>query len=189
MAGRSCTSEQGSSSVEPVAPLDRRHASSGGRRDCRQPTAGTSGNGDLARSTGVLAIRLGDASLSLRAGEAARAGRGVLIPRRRSALLAGRPPYRVCLGPVWPGRDLGGRGRRIRSTSAHLTSMGMAGIAQLVAGWPHDRVRCTRSGWPRPCLDHSRRRRHATADHEADGRSNRADMVSRREMDLLFGSA
>ena len=41
----------------------------------------------------------------------------------------------------------------------------------------------------RPCLDHSRRRRHAAADHEADGRSNRADLVSRREMDLLFGGA
>ena len=86
-------------------------------------------------------------------------------------------------------RDLGGRGRRIRSTSAHLTSMGMAGIAQLVAGWPHDRVRRTRSRRTRPRLDHSRGRRHATADHEADGRSNRADMVSRRQVDLLLGGA
>ena len=41
----------------------------------------------------------------------------------------------------------------------------------------------------RPCLDHSRRRRRAAADHEGGGRSNRADLVSRREMDLLFGGA
>ena len=38
-------------------------------------------------------------------------------------------------------------------------------------------------------LDHSRRRRHATAGHEADWRSDRADMVARREVDLLLRGA
>ena len=100
---------------------------------------------------------------------AARTDRGIVFLRMRSAFLARRPSYRVYLGPLWPHRDLGGRSRRIPSASAHVSSMGMAGIAQLVAGWPHARVRRGRSRWPRPCVDHSRRRRYAAPDLEPTG--------------------